>query len=59
MMEKNSKSLFSIILIVILFIYNSFKFIEEGGSNFPISNILFAMILLIVLLIITLHKKDT
>ena len=47
-----------IILLMILFTYNAFKFIEEGGSTINLTNILFNMIILVACIIIALHKNE-
>ena len=44
--DGGKKSMIAIVLLVVIFINNAFKFVEEGGSNFQITNILFNMILI-------------
>ena len=41
-------------LLVILFLYDAFKYNQIGGPNFEITNYLFSMILFIALI----HKND-
>ena len=54
---KGKKSKIITIFFIVLFFYNAFKFIEEGGINLQITNILFNMILLVFVIMMILHKK--
>ena len=55
---KGKKSKIITIFFIVLFFYNAFKFIEEGGINLQITNILFNMILLVFVIMMILHKKS-
>ena len=58
-MEKgNSKAIIFITILIVLFLYNAFKFIESGGSNIQMTNTLFNMVFIIAIIILIIHKKD-
>ena len=58
-MEKgNSKAIIFITILIVLFLYNAFKFIESRGSNIQMTNTLFNMVFIIAIIILIIHKKD-
>ena len=54
---EGKKSKIITIFFVVLFFYNTLNFIEEGGINLQITNILVNMILLVFVIMMILHKK--
>ena len=59
-MEKNGKNMQNsiILLLVILFSYNGFIFINTQGSDHPLLISLFVMVIILTALIILYHKKE-
>ena len=59
-MEKriNNRRRIIIALLVILFLYDAFKYNQIGGANFEITNYLFSMILFIAIIMFLIHKND-
>ena len=54
-MEKgNGKVIIFITILIGLFFCNAFKFIEAGGSSVQMTNTLFNIIFILVILILTL-----
>ena len=45
-------------LLVILFLYDAFKYNQIGGANFEITNYLFSMILFITIIIFLILKNN-
>ena len=56
--EKNDNRTYIIMIIIIFLLYNSFKYINIPGSELPLPNTLFNLILFIVLLVLALHFKE-
>ena len=61
-MEKNKerkKTKHSVILILImLFFYDVYKFLNAEGNNHPVIEVLFNMIIILVSLMFLHHKKE-
>ena len=59
-MEKNGKNMQNLIilLLVMLFCYNGYIFINTQGSDHPLLISLFVMVIILVALIILYHKKE-
>ena len=59
-MEKNYRKKKNIMLMIVigLFIFNLFKFLNTEGSNMPIISILFNLIFFLALIILLLHQDD-
>ena len=59
-MEKNYRKKKDIMLMIVigLFIFNLFKFLNTEGSNMPIVSILFNLIFFLALIILLLHQDD-
>ena len=58
-MEKgNRKAFIFISILIVLFLCNSFKFIEAGGPTVQMTNTLFNMIFLLAIIILIIHKND-
>ena len=55
--KKQDKNLL-IILMAILFLFNSFKFLGYEGSKNPIPSALFNMVIFLFIIVILIHKKD-
>ena len=47
-----------IITLIIMFIYNAFKFINDEGSEHPLVSSLFNMIIFIGILVIIFHRNE-
>ena len=47
-----------IMIVIGLFIFNLFKFLNTEGSNIPIVSILFNLIFFLALIILLLHQDD-
>ena len=45
-------------IVIGLFIFNLFKFLNKEGSNMPIISILFNLIFFLALIILLLHQDD-
>ena len=60
LMEKNGTNVQNsmILLLVILFCYNGFIFINTQGSDHPLLISLFVMVIILAALIILYHKKE-
>ena len=56
-MRKQNKNLI-IIWILILFLFNAFKFLGYEGSKNPIPSTLFNMVISLFIIIILIHNKD-
>ena len=54
----NNRRRIIIALLVILFLYDAFKYNQIGGTNFEITNYLFSMIPFIAIIIFLIHKND-
>ena len=59
-MEKNYRKKKDIMIMIVigLFIFNLFKFLNTEGSNMPIVSILFNLIFFLALIILLLHQDD-
>ena len=59
-MEKNYRKKKDIMIMIVigLFIFNLFKFLNTEGSNIPIVSILFNLIFFLALIILLLHQDD-
>ena len=59
-MEKNYRKKKDIMIMIVigLFIFNLFKFLNIEGSNMPIVSILFNLIFFLALIILLLHQDD-
>ena len=59
-MEKNGKNMQNLIilLLVMLFCYNGYIFINTQGSDHPLLISLFVMVIILAALIILYHKKE-
>ena len=59
-MEKNYRKKKDIMIMIMigLFIFNLFKFLNTEGSNMPIVSILFDLIFFLALIILLLHQDD-
>ena len=54
----NNRRRIIIALLVILFLYDAFKYNQIGGANFEITNYLFSMILFIDIIMFLIHEND-
>ena len=54
----NNRRRIIIALLVILFLYDAFKYNQIGGANFEMTNYLLSMILFIAIIIFLIHKND-
>ena len=58
-MEKKRKdNCFFVLITIIFFLYNCFKFLNTEGNDLPIRNILFSLIIYLALIVIFIHKDD-
>ena len=59
-MENTFRKKKNIMLMIVigLFIFNLFKFLNTEGSNMPIVSILFNLIFFLALIILLLHQDD-
>ena len=59
-MEKNYRKKKDIMIMIVigLFIFNLFKFLNTEGSNMPIVSILFNLIFFLALIILLLHQDN-
>ena len=61
-METKSRKIITnhkiIITLIIMFIYNAFKFINTEGSEHPLVSSLFNMIIFIGILVIIFHRNE-
>ena len=59
-MEKNYRKKKDIMIMIVigLFIFNLFKFLNTEGSNMPIVSILFNLIFFLALIILLLPQDD-
>ena len=56
--KKFSGKICLVLVKIILFIINTFKFINDPASEVPILSILFNMILYLGIIIFIIHKKE-
>lgn len=58
-MEKKRKDNCAFVLItIIFFLYNCFKFLNTEGNDLPLPSILFSLIIYLALIVIFIHKDD-
>ena len=61
-MEKKNHSIITnhkiILILIIFFIFNAFKFINQEGSDHPLISTLFNMIIFLSILVFFFHGKE-
>ena len=60
-MEKNQNIITNhkiIIILILFFIYNTFKFINQDGSEYPLVSSLLNMIIFLAFLVFLFHGKE-
>ena len=57
-MEKGKDNCAFVMITIIFFLYNCFKFLNTEGNDSPMPNILFSLIIYLALIVIFIHKDD-
>ena len=46
------------LIAIIFFLYNCFKFLNTEGNDLPLPSILFSLIIYLALIVVFIHKDD-